>query len=273
MPKRNPLFWRAVGDLRGHVADVVHQQARGAYRGCAALTAFAVVSAGFQFRGSKSCRRETGVSAVRAMTSARHAWGSMSLSLAVPIKVYNAAARWPPRSEPAKSLDFRPRATPRRERSAALFDRQTRPSLRHRAKPGRARARGRKRSPHSQTAGPERPSGKGAAPQFPCLAFPWSGQPALPAPAQELDGVRSCGSLPPRRIIVTAPRARRAAELAFRFWRCVRPDRGVTLHLSKPFEVKRVAVVWAARREIHDQPAWQSGDSGPARHGAVLHGP
>ena len=42
----------------------------------------------------------------------------------------------PPRSEPAKSHDFLPRAMPRRPRSAALFDRQTRPSSRKRVKAG-----------------------------------------------------------------------------------------------------------------------------------------
>ena len=70
------------------------------------------------------------------MTSASHACGSMSLSLAVPIREYIAAARWPPRSEPAKSQDFRPRATPRSDLSAALFVRQIRPSSRKRVKAG-----------------------------------------------------------------------------------------------------------------------------------------
>ena len=70
------------------------------------------------------------------MTSASQACGSMSFSLAVPISVYMAAARCPPRSDPAKSHDFLPRATPRRDRSAALLLRQTRPSPRNRVKPG-----------------------------------------------------------------------------------------------------------------------------------------
>lgn len=39
------------------------------------------------------------------------------------------AARLPPRSEPAKSQDFRPKAIPRSARSAALFVRQTRAPL------------------------------------------------------------------------------------------------------------------------------------------------
>jgi|GEM_PF-1012962 len=38
-------------------------------------------------------RREACMSEMRAMTSASHAWGSMLLSLAVPINVYIAAAR------------------------------------------------------------------------------------------------------------------------------------------------------------------------------------
>jgi len=40
-----------------------------------------------QFHGNNSCSRETGMSEMRAMTSASQAWGSMSLSFAVPIKV------------------------------------------------------------------------------------------------------------------------------------------------------------------------------------------
>lgn len=65
---------------------------------------------------------------MRASTSASQACGSMSFILAVTIRLYMAAARWPPRSEPAKSHDFLPRAMPRSPRSAALFDKQTRPS-------------------------------------------------------------------------------------------------------------------------------------------------
>jgi len=49
-----------------------------------------------------------------AMMSVSQSCGSMALSLAVPIMEYMKAARWPPRSEPAKSQDFRPRATPLR---------------------------------------------------------------------------------------------------------------------------------------------------------------
>ena len=47
-----------------------------------------------------------------------------------------AAARRPPRSDPQNSHDFRPRATPRSPRSAALFDMQTRPLSRNRVKAG-----------------------------------------------------------------------------------------------------------------------------------------
>ena len=51
-----------------------------------------------------------GVPAMRASTSASQAWGSMLLSLAVPIRVYIAAARLPPRSEPANNQERLPRA-------------------------------------------------------------------------------------------------------------------------------------------------------------------
>ena len=71
--------------------------------------------------------------AARARRRARLA-GSTSLSLAVAISVYMAAARSPPRSEPAKSQARRPRAIPRNARSAALLVRQMRPSSRKRVK-------------------------------------------------------------------------------------------------------------------------------------------
>ena len=45
---------------------------------------------------------------------------SISFILQVTIKLYMAAARWPPRSEPQKSHDFLPRAIPRKARSAAI---------------------------------------------------------------------------------------------------------------------------------------------------------
>ena len=45
---------------------------------------------------------------MRASTSASQACGSMSFILAVTMRLYMAAARWPPRSEPAKSHDFLP---------------------------------------------------------------------------------------------------------------------------------------------------------------------
>ena len=69
---------------------------------------------------------------MRASTTASQASGSTSLSFAVVIRVAIAAARSAPRSEPAKSHDFLPRANPRSARSAALFDRQMRPSSRKR---------------------------------------------------------------------------------------------------------------------------------------------
>ena len=56
-----------------------------------------------------------------------HAWGSTSLSLAAPMRVYIAAARLPPRSEPANKHDFRPRAIPLSALSVASFERQMRP--------------------------------------------------------------------------------------------------------------------------------------------------
>lgn len=50
------------------------------------------------------------------------------------IKLYVKAARRPPRSEPQNNLDFRSGAMPRKPLSAALFERQTRPSSRKRVK-------------------------------------------------------------------------------------------------------------------------------------------
>src|SRR5438874_9321209 len=50
--------------------------------------------------------------------------------------LYMAAARCPPRSEPANNHDFRPKAMPRSALSAALFDRQIRPSSRKRVNAG-----------------------------------------------------------------------------------------------------------------------------------------
>src|SRR5271156_7231016 len=61
---------------------------------------------------------------MRARTSASQACGSTSLSFAVWMSVYMRAARSAPRSDPANSHDFLPRAKPRRARSAALFERQ-----------------------------------------------------------------------------------------------------------------------------------------------------
>src|SRR5918994_3914788 len=72
---------------------------------------------------------------MRARTSASHASGSTSFNLAVMISVATRSVRSAPRSEPAKSHDRRPRAKPLRARSAALLERQIRPSWRKRAKP------------------------------------------------------------------------------------------------------------------------------------------
>src|SRR6202040_2240272 len=80
------------------------------------------------FHGRSSSIRWAGCSAIRAMTSASQACGSTLFNLAVTIRLYITAARWPPRSEPANNHDFLPRAIPRSARSAALFERQIRPS-------------------------------------------------------------------------------------------------------------------------------------------------
>ena len=71
---------------------------------------------------------------MRERTSASQACGSTPFILAVTMRLYMAAARWPPRSDPQNSHDFLPRAMPRRPRSAALFERQTRPSSRNSVK-------------------------------------------------------------------------------------------------------------------------------------------
>ena len=71
---------------------------------------------------------------MRARTSASHACGSTPFILAVTMRLYMAAARSPPRSDPQNSHDFLPRAMPRSPRSAALLERQTRPSSRNSVK-------------------------------------------------------------------------------------------------------------------------------------------
>jgi hypothetical protein len=58
------------------------------------------------------------------------------VSLAETMRVYMNAARRAPRSEPANNHAFLPRAIPRRARSAALLERQMRPSSRNAVKPG-----------------------------------------------------------------------------------------------------------------------------------------
>lgn len=68
------------------------------------------------------------MSGSRARTSAIRACGSIPFIFAVTIRVYMTAARSPPRSEPAKSHDFRPNAIPLGARSAAGLVRQMRPS-------------------------------------------------------------------------------------------------------------------------------------------------
>ena len=73
---------------------------------------------------------------MRARTSASQVCGSISFILVVTIMPYITAARSPPRSEPQNNQDFLPRAMPRTPRSAALFDRQVRPSSRKRVKLG-----------------------------------------------------------------------------------------------------------------------------------------
>ena len=75
-----------------------------------------------------------GCPAMRARTSASQACGSTPFILAVTIRLYSAAARCPPRSEPANNHARRPRAIPRNARSAALLLRQMRPSSRKRVK-------------------------------------------------------------------------------------------------------------------------------------------
>ena len=60
-------------------------------------------SAPDQFHGSKVSSRDAGWSLIRCSTSASHARGSTSFSLAVWISEYIAAARSPPKFEPANS--------------------------------------------------------------------------------------------------------------------------------------------------------------------------
>ena len=60
--------------------------------------------------------------------------GIDAIELTVIMSEYIAAARWPPRADPANSHDLRPRAMPRRARSAALLLRQIRPLLKKRVK-------------------------------------------------------------------------------------------------------------------------------------------
>ena len=71
-----------------------------------------------QFQGRNSSSLCAGWSAIRVRTSASQACGSMSFIFAETMRLYIFAARNPPRSEPANSQDFRPRAMPLSARSA-----------------------------------------------------------------------------------------------------------------------------------------------------------
>jgi len=73
---------------------------------------------------------------MRERTSANQACGSTRFILHVMMRLYIAAARSPPRSDPQNSHDFLPRAIPLRPRSAALLERQTRPSSKKSVKAG-----------------------------------------------------------------------------------------------------------------------------------------
>lgn len=72
------------------------------------------------------------MSASRARTSASEAEGSASFIFTPTDREYMKAARSPSHSAPAKRQNFRPWATPRSARSAALFARQIPPSSRKR---------------------------------------------------------------------------------------------------------------------------------------------
>ena len=87
---------------------------------------------GFQFQGNSSSSRWAGWVAMRARTSASQACGSTPFILAVTMRLYMAAARCPPRSDPQNSHDFLPRAMPLqpsfggivREADAPIFEEQ-----------------------------------------------------------------------------------------------------------------------------------------------------
>src|SRR6185437_7117479 len=119
-----------VGDA-GDGVDMMNLVDRGQGQAAAAAMTDAL---GVQFHGSNWSSRWAGYVAIRAKTSASQACGSTSFILAVTMRLYMAEARPPPRSDPQNSHDFLPRAMPRRARSAALFDRHTRPSSRNTVK-------------------------------------------------------------------------------------------------------------------------------------------
>jgi hypothetical protein len=73
---------------------------------------------------------------MRRRTRRRVKLADRPVEFAVAIRVYMAAARSPPQSEPANYHARRPRAIPRKARPAALFDRLMRPSSRKRVKAG-----------------------------------------------------------------------------------------------------------------------------------------
>ncbi len=138
---RFKAWWHLVGSAIENAADALTARKHplstadvpsgtGSRDQAAWSTARALIAA--QCQGSSSSRRRAGWSAMRASTSASQACGSMSFILAVTMRLYITAARCPPRSEPQNSHDRRPRAIPLRARSAALFERQTRPSSRNR---------------------------------------------------------------------------------------------------------------------------------------------
>src|SRR5262249_26587122 len=128
VPKPVLVLAEHFGD-EGDGADMMNLVDRGQGQAAAPTVADAL---DVQFHGSNSFSRWAGYMAIRDSTSASQACGSTSFILAVTMRLYMAAARSPPRSDPQNSHDFLPRAMPRKARSAALFDRHTRPSSRNR---------------------------------------------------------------------------------------------------------------------------------------------
>ena len=98
--------------------------------GAAGYAARSCCRAALQFHGRSLSSRSCGVSAVRARTAASQAWGSTLLSVAVPMSVYMAAARTPPRSEPANSRPC-PSSVPHLRRNPVRRNRFLRSSVGH----------------------------------------------------------------------------------------------------------------------------------------------